>query len=80
MSEKVKIDEDTIVIKADKGYLPHIDVLCTITDTGNGFIAHFPTYLETMQDNYVCLSYCEADYLVKGLRKYFKRSINYEDE
>lgn len=75
--EKVIIEDDVITIKAKhtKGneWYPYVNVLCTITDTGNGFIVHSLSYSPSQQDHYICMDYCEADYIVKGLKKYFKK-------
>jgi len=38
--------------------------LCEVTDTGNGFIAHFPSHSACYQDHYVCLEYAQAAWLV----------------
>jgi len=67
--------EETIVeydgkyhLKAVKGYSPHVNTLCSIDNTGNGYIAHFPAYSPIEQDNYICLDYAEAEYLYKLLK------------
>lgn len=50
-----------------KGYASHVDTLCYLKDTGNGYIAHFPSYASHTQDNYICMDYAEAEYLRKLL-------------
>lgn len=68
-------DDDTTVLMAGKGYNPHVNVLSSIRDTGNGFIFYFPSHSSTEQDNYVCVDYAEADYIRKLLTYLHKRSI-----
>jgi hypothetical protein len=65
---------DSYTLKASGGYTPGVDTLCEITDTGNGYIAYVPTYSSTMQDNYICMDYSEADYLRKLLAYIHKRT------
>lgn len=60
-------------LMAGKGYNSHVDVLSTVSDTGNGFIFHFPSHSSTEQDNYVCVDYAEADYIRKLLTYLHKR-------
>lgn len=60
-------------VKAADGYNVGVDLLCKIRDTGNGFIAKFPTYNSVNQEYYVCLSYSEAEYLYKGLKHFIKK-------
>ena len=69
-------DGDSYVLKAGGGYTPGVDTLCEITDTGNGYIAYFPSYSSTMQDNYICMDYSEADYLRKLLAYIYKKEKN----
>lgn len=57
----------THVLTAGAGYTEGVDVLCRIEDTGNGYIAYFPSYSSAIQDNYICMDYSEADYLRKLL-------------
>lgn len=38
-------------------------VVAKIKDTGNGYICKFPTFGSTIQTNYVCLDYAEAEYI-----------------
>ncbi len=75
--EKIIIEDNVITIRAKHtgpgGYHPHVDLLCTITDNGNGFTAYFPSYSNAIPENYICLDYCEADYIVNGLKKYYKK-------
>jgi hypothetical protein len=68
-SERVCYEEGTenCIVSAHKGYNADVDVLCKVTDTGNGYIAYFPTYSSVIQDNYICMDYAEADYLFKAL-------------
>lgn len=67
-------DDDRYVLKADGGYASNVDTLCVLTDTGNGYIAYFPTYNSIDQDNYICMNYSEADYLRKMLSYIHKKT------
>jgi len=60
-------ESDSYLLEAVSGYAAGVGVLCRITDTGNGFIAHFPSYSSCHQENYICMDYAEADYLRKLL-------------
>lgn len=48
-----------------------------LTCTGNGFIAYFPSYSSTQQDNYLCMDYSEARDLVLALST-FKRELGFK--
>ena len=54
-------------LRAYQGYPPGEDVLCKFKDTGNGYIFKFPSHSSIHQDNYICMDYSEAEYLVKVL-------------
>lgn len=60
-------ESDSYILEAVHGYAGGVEVLCHITDTGNGFIANFPSYSSCHQENYICMNYAEADYLSKLL-------------
>ena len=60
-------ESDSYILEAVNGYSNGVGVLCHITDTGNGFIAHFPSYSSCNQENYICMNYAEAEYLRKLL-------------
>ncbi len=66
-SEKVFIEDDYCIVAANHGYSCAVENLCELKDTGNGYIAYFPTYSSVIQDNYICMDYAEADYLLKAL-------------
>lgn len=54
---------DTYILKTGKGYSSNVNILCLMQDTGNGYIAHFPSYSSCNQDNYICMGYDEAEYI-----------------
>lgn len=54
------------------GYHKHGNDRCVLTDTGNGFIARFPSHSSTTQDYYVCLDYSQARDIVLALSKFQK--------
>ena len=53
-------------------------LLCTVEDTGNGFIAYFPSCSATHQDYYICLDYSQARDLVLGLST-FKEELGFDE-
>ena len=61
------LEENVFVLQAGAGYNSNVDVLCKLTETGNGYIAYFPSYSPCIQDNYICMDYSEADNLRKLL-------------
>ena len=54
-------------LDAKSGYASGVGLLCQVEDTGNGYIAFFPSHASHTQDNYICMGYDEADYLLKLL-------------
>ena len=66
-SEEITEDADDLILRASKGYSNDVNVLCHLEDTGNGYIASFPSYSSSHQHNYICMDYSEADYLRKLL-------------
>lgn len=55
-----------------EGYVSPGEVSCVVEDTGNGFIARFPSYTSTRQDYYVCLDYTQARDLVLAMSEFQK--------
>jgi len=53
-------------------------LLCVVEDTGNGYIAHFPSNRATHQDYIICLDYAQARDLVLGLSM-FKKELGFEE-
>lgn len=49
---------------------------CVLQDTGNGYIAHFPSDDPTRQDYYVCLDYAQAYDLILALSA-FKKELGF---
>ena len=50
--------------------------LCEVTNTGNGFIAKFPSHNSVTQDYYVCLDYAQAYDMILGLSA-FKEDLGF---
>ncbi len=63
------------VIAGKKYYNPG-RTLCEVTDTGNGFIAKFPSHNSVTQDYYVCLDYAQAYDMILGLSA-FKEDLGF---
>jgi len=65
-------------VKAGKGYNSHVGTLCSLEDTGNGYIAFFPSHSSSYQDYYVCLDYAQAYDLVLALSA-FKKELGFTE-
>lgn len=54
--------EDKVKVKYGAAFPLTIEgaVSCKLKDTGNGFIAKFPSYSSTEQDHYVTMDYSQA--------------------
>ncbi len=65
-------------VVAGEGYYRVGETLCQLDDTGNGFIAHFPSHTATRQDYYVCLDYSQAYDLILALSA-FKKELGFEE-
>lgn len=59
VAEKTK---DKVKVKYGTAFPPIIEgaLSCKLKDTGNGFIAKFPSYRSSEQDHYVTLDYSQA--------------------
>lgn len=79
MSEPKEFTErsdDYSCVIAGEGYKRPGKVLCSLTNTGNGYIAHFPSSSSTQQDYYVCLDYAQAHDLILALSM-FKKELGF---
>lgn len=74
--EIIKRTANVSTVSAGRGYHPSTDVLCTVENTGNGYIAHFPSHSDMRQDHYVCLDYDQAHDLILGLSA-FKKELGF---
>jgi len=59
------------------GYRNPGDLGCRLTNTGNGYIAWFPSHQSTQQDYYVYLDYAQARELVLALSM-LKKELGFE--
>jgi hypothetical protein len=66
---------DEAVVRGGRGYYDK-PLLCTVENTGNGYIAHFPSHSSARQDYYVCLDYAQAHDLILGLSA-FKKELGF---
>ena len=76
MKEAVYRRGNTAYVKCGEGYHRSGALLATVTNTGNGYIAHFKSFSSTTQDYYVCLDYAQAADLVQGLSM-FKQELGF---
>lgn len=77
LQDHVFRDKDNAVVVAGNGYAIAGKMRCALTDTGNGFIAHFPSHTSTRQDSYACMDYDQAQALVMALSA-FKKDLGFE--
>ena len=73
----VEVIDGVAVVKQGFGYYNQGDVRCELRETGNGFIAFFPSHSIATQDYYVCLDYAQARDLVLALSK-FQKALGFE--
>jgi hypothetical protein len=66
----------TARVLAGQGYYRKGETLCQLEDTGNGYIAKFPSNRATHQDYYVCLDYAQAYDLILALSA-FKKELGF---
>jgi len=66
--ERITQKDNVYKLRAVDGYHSEVDILCKLTDTGNGYIFKLPSYSSTSQVNYICMDYAEADYIFKLLK------------
>ena len=76
--ERIRRIGNTAVIAAGAGYSPHVKGrnLCTLKNTGNGYVAYFPSHSSCVQENFICLDYDEARLLILGLSM-FKTDLGF---
>jgi len=65
VTTRVKRKNDKIKVRAKSGYAPGVDKLCTVKDTGNGFVAKM--HSRRGQHQYITLDYSHAAYLLMAL-------------
>jgi len=67
LTTKVTRNNGKIKVRAGSGYAPGVDKLCTVKDTGNGFIVKIPSNSSAKQPSYTSLDYAHASYLLMAL-------------
>ena len=65
VTTKVTRKNNKIKVRAKSGYAPGVDKLCTVKDTGNGFVAKM--HSRRGQHQYITLDYSHAAYLLMAL-------------
>ncbi len=70
---------DVVDVVRGDGYVKHIQgtISCQMFDTGNGFIAKFPSCRSTEQDYFVCMDYAQAREIVLALAE-FKKQLGFD--
>jgi hypothetical protein len=75
-SQTVERDDNVAKVIQGEGYYHPGQPSVELTDTGNGYIAKFPSHESTTQDYYVCLDYAQARDIVLGLSA-FKKELGF---
>lgn len=75
-TETVKRICNVAKVRGKDGYPKDLAPLCIVENTGNGYIAHFPSHSHMRQDHYVCLDYDQAHDLILGLSA-FKKELGF---
>lgn len=70
--DEVQQDGDTVRVIRGLGYVRPDSIACELTDTGNGFIAHFPGHGSCDMDHCISLDYAQARELVLALSPHAK--------
>jgi len=65
VATRVKRKNDKIKVRAQSGYAPGVKKLCTVKDTGNGFVVKM--HSRRGQHQYITLDYSHAAYLLMAL-------------
>jgi len=78
LEEKVYRTGDVSNVVSGRGYISQGMTLCRLENTGNGYIAHFPSHSVCNQDYYVCLDYAQAYDLVLALSA-FKKELGFTE-
>jgi len=74
MKDKVTRKGSVVKITAGSAWQPFVQgkTLAKLTNTGNGYIAKFPSFSSAQQDVYLCLDYSNAVLLYQALGKFTK--------
>ena len=67
LTTKVTRKNNKIKVRAGSGYAPGVDKLCTVKDTGNGFVFKMHSRSFARKPTYVPLDYAHASYLLMAL-------------
>lgn len=76
-SQIVSRYDNTSCVTQGQGYHTPGKASVVLTNTGNGYIAHFPAHSSTTQDYYVCLDYAQAYDLILALSA-FKKELGFK--
>lgn len=76
LTDIVRSANDNAEVVRSKGYSNPGERACVCRNTGNGFIAFFPSNNSVKQDYYVCVDYSQARDLVLAL-SHFQRELGF---
>ena len=74
--EFIERNGDYAWVNAGEGYRRPGETLCHLENTGNGYIAYFPSNGPTRQAYFVCLDYAQAHDLILALSA-FKKELGF---
>ena len=69
--------DEHVTVTQGLGYRDPGILRVQLTDTGNGYIAFFPSNSSTQQDYYICMDYAQARDLVLALSM-FKKELGFK--
>lgn len=76
LTDIVRSANDNAEVVRSGGYSNPGEQACICRDTGNGFIAFFPSNNSVQQDYYLCMDYSQARDLVLAL-SHFQRELGF---
>jgi len=76
LTDIVRSANDNAEVVRSGGYSNPGEQACICRDTGNGFIAFFPSNNSVHQDYYLCMDYSQARDLVLAL-SHFQRELGF---
>jgi hypothetical protein len=77
LADIVRSANHSAEVVRSRGYSRPGEAACICTDTGNGFIANFPSNNSAQQDYFLCMDYSQARDLVLAL-SHFQSELGFD--